>query len=37
MDSVGLELGFDGMFALAEVNFGASEKFRPNGLRLGHN
>ena len=34
MDSVGLELVFDGTFGLLEKNFGGSEKFSPNGLSL---
>ena len=37
MGSVYLELDFDGKFGLAEVNFGVSEKLRPNGLSLDHN
>ena len=37
MDSVWLELVFDGTFELVEVKFGDSEKLRPNGLGLVHN
>ena len=29
--------GFNSTFGLVEVNFGGSEKFRPNGLSLVHN
>ena len=34
MDSVGLELVFDGTFGNVKVNFGGSEKLKSNGLSL---
>ena len=37
MESASLELVFDGIFGLVTLNFGSSEKFRPNGLSLVYN
>ena len=37
MDSVGLELAFDGAVGLVEVNLGGSEKLKPNELHLINN